>query len=70
MSISALSMVEAIDAAIQGRIIAGGVQDYSIGNRRVSSYPLIELIALRKYYDQLYRNETGAGGVIYANIAR
>jgi hypothetical protein len=67
---TATEIVTAIDAYIAGQLDAGGVQDYEIGGRKISRYPLSDILKLRTYYAKKAAADTRGADVTYVKFTR
>ncbi len=67
---TAAEIVVSIDSYMAGQLEAGGVQDYMIGGRRITRYPLADVLKLRTYYAKLAAAESRGADVTYVKFAR
>ena len=67
---TAVEIVASIDAYMAGQLEAGGVKDYEIGGRKISRYPIAEILKLRTYYASLAAGQTRGSDVTYVKFMR
>jgi hypothetical protein len=67
---TAAEIVAAIDLYVSGQLEAGGVQDYMIGSRRITRYPIADILKLRSYYAKQAAASTRGADVTYVKFAR
>ena len=66
---TAAEIVVSIDSYMAGQLEAGGVQDYMIGGRRITRYPLAGVLKLRPDSAKLAAAEARGAGPDYSKFA-